>query len=149
MLDTVLAAANVHSGLPRAARGRVEHTVRQAGDEEFWFLVNLTDEPVDIDGIDGAMLVPPDGPTILGPRAVAVIRRAADQSGDGKPSTDPERPGLPPGQRLRNQCPPSRAIDHPKARAGELTTLDGRASPAGGTAQGALSPKTRRWISRR
>jgi hypothetical protein len=85
-------AAGVHSGLPAAARGRVEHTVRQAGEEEFWFLVNLTDEPVDIGGIDGAMLVPPDGPAILAPRGVAVFRRAANQSGDGKPGADPVRP---------------------------------------------------------
>jgi len=90
VLDITLAAADVHSGLPAAARGRVEHTVRQAGDEEFWFLVNLTDEPVDIDGIDGAMLVPPHGPAVLAPRGVAVIQRAADHSGHGKP--DPVRP---------------------------------------------------------
>jgi beta-galactosidase len=93
--DTVLVAADVHSGLPAAARGRVEHTVRQAGDDEFSFVVNLTDEPVDIGGIggiDGAMLAPPDGPAILAPRGLAVIRRAADQSGDGKPGADPARP---------------------------------------------------------
>jgi beta-galactosidase len=57
LLD-VLDRAGVHSELPAGARGRVELAVR--GD--FRFLINRTDEPVDVDG------------TALAPRGVAVVR---------------------------------------------------------------------------
>jgi beta-galactosidase len=91
VLDTVLAAADVHSGLPPAARGRVEHTIREHDGTEFWFLINLTDETVDIGDIgdiDGDLLVPgapPTGHTTVGPRGVAVIRR-------DRPPESPDQP---------------------------------------------------------
>ena len=88
MLDTVLAAAGVHSELPPSARGRVEHTIREDDDAEFWFLINVTDEAVAIGDIDGDLLVsrataghPTVGPPMIGPRGVAVIRRVRGSSG--------------------------------------------------------------------
>jgi beta-galactosidase len=76
----LVAAAGVHSELPVSARGQVELTIRHHADEEFWFLVNLTDGPVEIDGIEGQVLVPTapartGSALTLAPRGVAVLRR--------------------------------------------------------------------------
>ena len=66
--------AGLRSDLPRGARGSVELAVRRTGTEEFWFLINLTAEPVDVGGIEGEILV---GGPALGSRGVMVLRRPA------------------------------------------------------------------------
>jgi beta-galactosidase len=83
VLDTVLAASGVHSELPPSARGRVEDTIREDDDAEFRFLINVTDEAVAIGDVDGDLLIPraSAGPPMIGPRGVAVIRRARGSSG--------------------------------------------------------------------
>ncbi|MFC1419145.1 beta-galactosidase [Streptacidiphilus cavernicola] len=48
LLGRLLAEGGVSSELPGDARGRVELTVRRAGGETFWFLVNRTDEGVEL-----------------------------------------------------------------------------------------------------
>jgi beta-galactosidase len=76
ILDALLAAAGVHSGLPMALRGHVAHTLRYGDDAEFCFLVNLTDDPVAIGDISGSRLaVVVDGETIA-PRGVAVLQHS-------------------------------------------------------------------------
>jgi beta-galactosidase len=70
--DSVLPAITVHSELPPALRGSVEHTIRTDGTTEFWFLVNVTDGPVPLDGIDGEVLV---GSVPLEGNGVTVLRR--------------------------------------------------------------------------
>ncbi|GIH07728.1 beta-galactosidase [Rhizocola hellebori] len=72
--------AGLVSDLPRSARGRVELAVRRTDTEEFWFLINLTDEPVPADGIDGEVLVPAGARNTaeglaLAPRGVVVLRK--------------------------------------------------------------------------
>jgi beta-galactosidase len=77
VLEECLALAGVASDLPEAARGRVELAIRHDGTDEFWFFVNLTDDPVDLEGVDGEVLVPApaDRLAVLPPRGVAVLRR--------------------------------------------------------------------------
>jgi beta-galactosidase len=58
-------AAGVRSELPEQLRGRVELAIRG----EHWFLVNRTDEPVDLAGVPGVHLL---GGEVLPPRGVAV-----------------------------------------------------------------------------
>ena len=79
VIEECLGLAGVASDLPEAARGRVELAIRFDETGEFWFLVNLTDEPVDLDGVDGDVLIPaPTGRlAVLPPRGVAVVRRPA------------------------------------------------------------------------
>jgi beta-galactosidase len=48
LLGRLLEAAGVDSELPEGLRGRVELAIRTDGDREFWFLVNRTDEVVDL-----------------------------------------------------------------------------------------------------
>jgi beta-galactosidase len=74
VLDAVLAAADVHSGLPAALRGLVEHTIRYADDVEFSFLVNLTDGPVAIRDIKGDRLAVVGDDVTIAPRGVAVLQ---------------------------------------------------------------------------
>ncbi|ARQ72012.1 hypothetical protein CAG99_27110 [Streptomyces marincola] len=84
-LAALLDAAGIAAELPAALRGRVGLAIRGNGDEEFWFLVNRTDEPVALAGLDGEPLTgtragePADtGPAhVLGPRGVLVLRRPA------------------------------------------------------------------------
>jgi beta-galactosidase len=76
VLDAVLAAADVHSALPMALRGRVEHTVRDGVDVEFRFLINLTDDPVAIGDIEGERLAVVGDAVMIAPRGVAVIRHS-------------------------------------------------------------------------
>ncbi|MFK3979041.1 beta-galactosidase [Micromonospora sp. NPDC050397] len=80
VLAGLLDAAGVGSELPEALRGRVELTVRGGDEAEFWFLVNRTDEPVELSQVDGeAVGVPDDAvtPPVLAARSVAVLRRPA------------------------------------------------------------------------
>jgi hypothetical protein len=71
----VLTAADVHSGLPEALRGRVEHTVRSRDGIEFHFLVNLTDDPVAMGDVEGDRLAVVGDAATIAPRDVAVIQR--------------------------------------------------------------------------
>ncbi|MDT0269763.1 beta-galactosidase [Streptomyces sp. DSM 44915] len=77
LLGRLLTAAGVASELPEAARGRVELTVRRAGDVDYWFLINRTDEAVDLSELAGERLAQEAGerPETLAPRGVAVVRR--------------------------------------------------------------------------
>jgi beta-galactosidase len=78
VLAGLLAGAEVTSELPEAARGRVELVVRGDGDTTYWFLVNRTDEPVELPGLQGESLTStgsPDETVVLAPRGVAVVRR--------------------------------------------------------------------------
>ena len=75
VLDAVLAVAEVHSELPMALRGRVEHAVRDGDDAEFCFLINLTDEPVPISDIEGVRVAVVGDAATIAPRGVAVIQR--------------------------------------------------------------------------
>jgi len=80
VIDELAGVAGLRSDLPRGARGRVELAVRRNETEEFWFLINLTAEPVDVDGIEGEILVPigatrSAGQLTLAERGVVVVRR--------------------------------------------------------------------------
>ena len=77
VIDECLGIAGVVSDLPDQARGLVELTIRQHADTEFWFLVNLTEEVVDLEGIEGEVLVPVQAARLveLAGRGVAVLRR--------------------------------------------------------------------------
>lgn len=80
VLTAVLDGAGVTSELPEEVRGRVELAVRATGAGAFWFLVNRTAEAVEV-AVDGDVLVGErgqgaTGPLVLGPRGVAVLRRA-------------------------------------------------------------------------
>lgn len=48
LLARLLEAADVDSDLPEGLRGRVELAIRADGEREYWFLVNRTDEVVDL-----------------------------------------------------------------------------------------------------
>ncbi|NGN93171.1 beta-galactosidase [Nocardioides sp. KC13] len=48
LLGRLLQAAGVESELPEALRGRVELAIRTDGEREYWFLVNRTDDVVDL-----------------------------------------------------------------------------------------------------
>nr|WP_119611461.1 beta-galactosidase [Streptomyces acidiscabies] len=72
LLPKLLGPAGVESELPAGARGRVELTVRKGAEERFLFLVNRTDDEVDLSGFAGDVLY---GSLVLGPREVTVVRR--------------------------------------------------------------------------
>ena len=48
LLARLLEAAGVDSELPAGLRGRVELAIRADGEREYWFLVNRTDDVVDL-----------------------------------------------------------------------------------------------------
>ncbi|MEU3612018.1 beta-galactosidase [Streptomyces sp. NPDC006872] len=78
LLPRLLEPAGVRSELPAQARGSVELTVRRGAEERFLFLVNRTDDTVQVPGLDGAALIgaeTADGVLVLGPREVAVVRQ--------------------------------------------------------------------------
>lgn len=90
VLAGFLERAGVSSELPESVRGSVELTVRTDGDVVFWFLVNRTDQPVELPGGLGQVFVgtgPVErpaahdtgtiAPVVLEPRGVVVLRRAA------------------------------------------------------------------------
>jgi beta-galactosidase len=72
LLADLLRAAGIASPLPAEARGQVELAVRTGGDREFWFLINRTDVPVELPGVQGEALL--GSVTPLAPRSVAVLR---------------------------------------------------------------------------
>ncbi len=78
-LETVLAdlaaRAGVTSELPAELRGAVEQVIRTGDDADHVFLINRTDAPVDITGVDGDTLTGEESK--LAPRSVAVLTRKA------------------------------------------------------------------------
>ncbi|MFF1546720.1 beta-galactosidase [Streptomyces sp. NPDC058291] len=81
LLPRLLDPAGVGSELPAHARGSVELTVRRGPGGRFLFLVNRTDDTVQVPGLDGEVLLGARGARdvlVLGPREVAVLRRPAD-----------------------------------------------------------------------
>jgi beta-galactosidase len=80
VIDELAGFAGLHSDLPPNARGRVELAVRHNDTDEFWFLINLTGEPVQVEGIDGEVLA---GEVALAPRGVAVLRRPVPKLQNG------------------------------------------------------------------
>ncbi|MBB5802926.1 beta-galactosidase [Saccharothrix ecbatanensis] len=82
VLTEILDAAAVHSELPVEVRGLVELAVRGDHDTTFWFLINRTDEPVEVSEPGGDIVIGPDvaagQPLALPPRAVAVLRRPTE-----------------------------------------------------------------------
>jgi beta-galactosidase len=51
VLATVLQGAQVESELPASLRGSVELVIRADEASEYWFLINRTDDPVDVGGL--------------------------------------------------------------------------------------------------
>ncbi|MFF3504557.1 beta-galactosidase [Streptomyces sp. NPDC003247] len=84
LLPRLLEPAGVHGELPADVRGKVELTVRRAAGARFLFLVNRTDDTVEVSGPAGDVLVGTGtgtgtaaGGVVLGPREVAVLRQPA------------------------------------------------------------------------
>ncbi|CAL9359408.1 Beta-galactosidase III [Streptomyces sp. enrichment culture] len=73
VLARLLDAAGIEGELPAPARGKVELTVRAHEGHAYWFLINRTEEPVDLSGIEGELLTGETTP--LPARGVAVLRR--------------------------------------------------------------------------
>jgi beta-galactosidase len=86
LLD-LLAATGVRSELPEELRGRMELVVRRDDANDYWFLVNRTDEWLDTADVSGELLLSTHGPsrsgslTSLAPRSVAVLRYPHDGGG--------------------------------------------------------------------
>jgi beta-galactosidase len=84
VLAALLDAAGVGSELPERARGLVELAVRTGPDgAAYWFLVNRTDDAVEVPGIGGTLLAGHRAgaeAVRLDPRGVAVVRRSASVS---------------------------------------------------------------------
>jgi len=81
VIDELAGVAGLRSELPRNARGRVELAVRRNDTEEFWFLINLTSDPVELHGVGGEIVVGATGSAgllALAPRGVVVLRRPGD-----------------------------------------------------------------------
>ncbi len=74
LLDRLLGAAGVESELPEPLRGRVELAIRENADGCFWFLVNRTDDPVDVAAVPGTVVWAADG-RVLPARGVVVLHR--------------------------------------------------------------------------
>ncbi|NUR92008.1 MAG: beta-galactosidase, partial [Nonomuraea sp.] len=72
LLPRLLETASVRPELPPELRGLVELAVRTDGTDDFWFLINRTDEHVDLSAVSGRPL---HGPSLVGPRQVRVLRR--------------------------------------------------------------------------
>ncbi|WP_017975390.1 beta-galactosidase [Actinopolyspora halophila] len=53
VLGTVLDRAGVVSELPEQLRGRVQLVVRHGAQREYWFLINRTEQPVELAGLAG------------------------------------------------------------------------------------------------
>lgn len=75
VLADLAAQAGAASELPADLRGVVEQVLRTDGDTEFVFLINRTDAPVAVAGVDGGILIGEEGK--LAPRSVAVLTRPA------------------------------------------------------------------------
>jgi beta-galactosidase len=86
LLARLCGAAGVSSELPPEARGPVELTIRAGAGDDYWFLVNRTRQPVPLPGLTGEVLTGGDaggsgdleGPPVLAPLGVTVVRRPAE-----------------------------------------------------------------------
>ncbi|SDL08775.1 beta-galactosidase [Nonomuraea maritima] len=77
VLAALLDVSGVRSELPPAAAGSVELTIRTGDDADYWFLINRTDDSVELGDLEGEDILAPSlaaGPT-LAPRGVRVLRR--------------------------------------------------------------------------
>ncbi|KNC17745.1 beta-galactosidase [Arthrobacter sp. RIT-PI-e] len=74
VLADLAARAGVTSELPEELRGEVEQVLRTDGGTEYVFLINRTDAPVDITGVEGETVTGEDAK--LAPRSVTVRTRA-------------------------------------------------------------------------
>jgi beta-galactosidase len=77
VLQEFAGLAGVESELPADLRGAVELAVRTGEDGRFLFLINRTDQAVDISAVPGAILAgtgPADGTAKLAARGVAVLQ---------------------------------------------------------------------------
>jgi beta-galactosidase len=75
VLADLAARAGIASELPAELRGAVEQVLRTGDDADYVFLINRTDAPVDITGVDGDTLTGEESK--LAPRSVAVLTRKA------------------------------------------------------------------------
>jgi beta-galactosidase len=73
VLADLTARAGIASELPAELRGAVEQVIRTGDDADYVFLINRTDAPVDITGVDGDTLTGEESK--LTPRSVAVLTR--------------------------------------------------------------------------
>ncbi|HEX8343455.1 MAG TPA: beta-galactosidase [Actinoplanes sp.] len=81
LLEELAGVAGVRSELPADLRGRVELAVRSGNGADFWFLLNRTEETVDIAAVDGDPLIGThDAPPGLAPRGVAVLKTSTSSS---------------------------------------------------------------------
>ncbi len=81
LIDELASAAGLESELPERLRGAVELAVRRNDSDEFWFLVNLSGEPVEVGGVEGevitaAAVARSAGGVTLAAGGVAVLRRS-------------------------------------------------------------------------
>jgi beta-galactosidase len=77
VLSQLLEVSGVRPELPSALAGKVELAVRAGEDADYWFLVNRTDDAIEVGEVEGEPL---PGPSLaasgtLGPRQVRVLRR--------------------------------------------------------------------------
>ena len=77
LLSQVLSKSEITSELPASLCGKVEHVVRGEGNHRWVFLINRTDEALDIHEISGDQIATAGGTQLgsLAPRGVAVIRQ--------------------------------------------------------------------------
>ena len=87
LLTVILDRAGIDGELPEPLRGRLELAVRGDGTKEYWFLINRTDEPVDLSGTkalsgveDEIMFGDPEGSGVVAPRGVVVLQRPIRES---------------------------------------------------------------------
>ncbi|AUZ88628.1 beta-galactosidase, partial [Arthrobacter agilis] len=78
VLADLAARAGITSELPAELRGAVEQVLRTDDDADYVFLINRTDEPVDITGVDGDILTGEESK--LAPRSVAVLTRKVSRT---------------------------------------------------------------------
>ncbi|GAA2434613.1 beta-galactosidase [Streptomyces macrosporus] len=95
VLGRLLDAAGIAGELPEDARGRVELAVREGDGAAYWFLVNRTDEAVELPGVTGEVLAGrtaggADGVLALAPRGVVVLRRAASPAEEAEETGETE-----------------------------------------------------------
>lgn len=80
LLCEMLATAGVRSDLPDELCGSVELAIRGDAENDYWFVINRSDDWLDVAGLSGELLLSTDGPsgsgrlTSLAPRSVAVLR---------------------------------------------------------------------------
>ena len=78
LLSQLLSRAGIASELPASIRGLVEHVVRGNGHDTWTFLINRTDDALDVKEVSGDVILSTAGSQTgtLAPRGVVVIRRS-------------------------------------------------------------------------